>query len=400
MTKILIAWELGSGLGHVGPLRAVGSELVRRGHDVTIGAQNVGLCQQAFAGTRVEVISAPVLPLSDKRLKFPCTYSDTLHDCGHSSAEQLAAAVDRWLQLFDEFAPDFLLADHSPTALLAARLRDFPVATIGTGFVCPPDITPLPSLRSEIPAPHWAAEVEGTVLANMNAVLASRGRPSLGRVTQIFGAAEQQYLLTFPVLDHYLRWRADDSRESSFWAPIGNFPGQPCDWPSSDDIQPRPRLFVYLRDNAALLPILRGLAYKEYPTIAYGPRLTEDDEASFCGSSVHVVRTPVDLSSITARCDLAVLHGGHGTVCEFLRRGVPMLVLPMSLEQRTTGERLIELGVGAWATPADFDAVGESLEGLIGDENYRHQAHRLAERINQPGDGGLNELVDRIVAEL
>lgn len=34
MHKFLITWELGGGLGHVGPLRAIGAELENRGFEV------------------------------------------------------------------------------------------------------------------------------------------------------------------------------------------------------------------------------------------------------------------------------------------------------------------------------------------------------------------------------
>ena len=89
MPNILLAWELGSGLGHLGPLRAIGVEFVRRGHRVAIVTNNMALCQQGFAGTGIDMYPAPMLPFLDKRLKVPCTYSDILHDCGYSSAQSV-----------------------------------------------------------------------------------------------------------------------------------------------------------------------------------------------------------------------------------------------------------------------------------------------------------------------
>jgi len=191
------------------------------------------------------------------------------------------------------------LADHSPTALLANRVRGLATATVGTGFVCPPDVSPLPSLRSDITQPHWAAEVEATVLANMNAALGAHGGWPLARVTEIFGAADRQYLLTIEDLDHYRRWRGDDPREPIYWPPVGKLPGQVCEWPSGPTISNGPRVFVNLRKNEVLLPILRGLAYKRFPTICYGPRLTGEDVASFDGSSVCVSTTPVEDKKVT-----------------------------------------------------------------------------------------------------
>ena len=171
MSKLLIAWEFGGGLGHVGPLREVGSELVRRGHEVHIAAANAPLSEQALGGAGIRVLPCPRLPISGKRLKVPCTFSDVLHDCGYSSAERVTEAVGEWRKLIDWVAPDVVLADYSPTAMLAARVRGLPVVVTGSGFVCPPDVAPLPSLHTTITGPHWAAEVEAAVLSSMNAAL-------------------------------------------------------------------------------------------------------------------------------------------------------------------------------------------------------------------------------------
>jgi len=73
MPKLLLAWELGSGLGHIGPLRAIGGELVRRGHGVAIATlpANVELCRQAVVGTGVGLFSLPGLPPASERVRLP-----------------------------------------------------------------------------------------------------------------------------------------------------------------------------------------------------------------------------------------------------------------------------------------------------------------------------------------
>lgn len=112
MPNILIAWELGGGLGHVGPLRAVGAELVRRGHTVLLatGSSNLPLGEQALAGSGVQLLEAPQVPLSQQQLKYPCTYTDLLHDCGYANAEHLTSAVDAWRHLFEQVQPQVPLA--------------------------------------------------------------------------------------------------------------------------------------------------------------------------------------------------------------------------------------------------------------------------------------------------
>ena len=383
MAKILLAWELGGGLGHVGPLRAIGAELVQRGHTVAIATAvgNVELCNQALVHTGIEVLPAPTLPPAEKRIKLPCTYADILHDCGYSSAENVTWAVGQWLQLFDWYRPGLLLADHSPTPLLANCLSRITSASLGVSFACPADRSPLPSLRKEILAPHWGEEVERTVLDSMNAAIAAHQGECLDRVTEIFARADKQYLLTLRELDQYAQWRETGGTNCEYWPPVVTLPGPICEWPIGSAVDSAgPRVFVYLRDNDTLLPLLRGLAYKRISTVCVAPRMDAATQASFAGSSVLVRSSPIELRGLTATCDVAVLNGGHGTVCEFLRAGVPMLLLPLSLEQQVTADRLKEIHSGLSASPEDLNAVGAALEKLLADASFQESARTLAQR--------------------
>lgn len=383
MPKVLIAWELGGGLGHVSPLRTIGVELVRRGSEVAIAttAGNVELCRQAFAGTGIEVLAAPTLPVSEKRLKYPCTYSDILHDAGYANAENVRLATDQWLELFDLHQPDLILADHSPTALLACCIRPLPKAAIGTGFLCPPDITPLPSLRNEIPNPHWATGVEQKVLDSINNALKAHGAKTLERVTELFSRANRVYPLTFPELDHYQDWREQSGYSCSYWQSIGRLPGQLVDWPARNEAaNGEPKGFVYLRDHPAESPILKGLAYQQIPTICYSPRMSRNGKEGFTNSSVRISASPIDLGPILRDCEFAVLNGGHGTVCEFLRAGVPMLLLPVMLEQRLTGERIERLRAGISVSNQDLNEIATGLEKLLCEQRYLQSAKKFAVR--------------------
>jgi len=376
-----MVWEFGGGLGHVGPQLAIGSELVGRGHTVAIATTlgNVELCRQAFAGSGIEVLPAPTLPVSEKRLKYPCTFADTLYDSGYSSAENVDVATSEWLRLIDSYRADVILADHSPTALLACCVRTTPCVAIGTGFLCPADIRPLPSLRDEIPKPHWAADVEQVVLGSMNGALATHGRQILERVTEVFTRASRVYPLTFPELDHYQPWRKQSSYDCRYWQPIGRLPGQLADWPKlGRNANEKSKGFVALRDHPAEFSILKGLAYQQIPTVCYSPRMSQEERDSFSNSSVCVSAYPIDLDPILTECDFAVLNGGHGTACEFLRAGVPMLLLPRMLEQRLTGERIETLQAGICVPNQDLNEIATALEKIIEEPKFRAAAKKFA----------------------
>ncbi len=400
MPRILLAWELGGGLGHVGPLRAIAAELVRRSNIVSIATvpANAELCRQAFAQSNVEVLEVPTLPIAEKRLKIPCTYSDILHDSGYSSAEHVTRIVGEWLKLLDQYAPDLILADHSPSALLATNSRDFARATVGTGFLSPPDISPLPSLLPEIPKPHWAENVEKTVLESMNIAIATHGGQLLQRVAELLARVDRQYVLTFEELDQYGPWRNLKRSNSGYWIPFGTLPGQICDWPEvTSDSRTAQRVFVYLRDHSGETPLLKGLAYKKIPTICYSPRMSKSNMAEFSNSSVRVSSTPIDLRLIAKECSVAVLNGGHGTVCNFFRVGVPMLILPLTLEQRLTGQRLKELRIGDCIPNGNLNAIGSALERLLEDSSYKESFETIELRYSaNTEETAISALVDDV----
>lgn len=375
MPTTLIAWELGGGLGHVGPLRAIAGELFRRGHALRLATANTSLCRQALAGIDIGIGACPRLPPSGRRLKVPCTFADALHDAGYASADAVTAAVGEWLRLIDAVEPDRLLADYSPTAMLAARARGLPTVLIGTGFVCPPDVSPLPSLHPAVTEPHWAEEVETNVLASMNAALAAHGGSPLERVGALVGQADTRLLLTLPELDHYPdRATAPGDVFARLFEAL---PGAEAAWPER---VAGPRVFVYLREGDFVEPLLGGLAAKRIATVAYTPRLPRERAARFAASTVSVHTSPVDLRPLLDGCDVAVHHGGHVSACGLLLAGVPTLTLPMSLEQAVTGRRLRALGAGLDAPSDDLNAIAGALEDLLEDARYAATARAIAAR--------------------
>jgi hypothetical protein len=236
----------------------------------------------------------------------------------------------------------------------------------------------MPNLRSAIQHPHWVAEVEQAVLDNMNTCLAEFGAKPLVRVAQIFGLPNRQYLLTYAILDHYAQWRTD-AGETVYWSPVGTLMGEPCEWPSSPSAPPLDmHVFVYLRDEPSVLPILRGLAYKKISTVCFAPDMSHADEQRFVGSTVKISRAPVDLTSVCIKCDVGVLNGGHGTVSRFLRRGIPMLLIPKLLEQEVTAIQLSRHGLGLHAHAEDFDAIGTGLQRLLEEPAYSDNALQFA----------------------
>lgn len=72
MPTILIAWELGAGLGHLGPIRALAAECLGRGGRIVLPANNPALFHRALASLPIEIHEAQA---AQARTGRECGYS-------------------------------------------------------------------------------------------------------------------------------------------------------------------------------------------------------------------------------------------------------------------------------------------------------------------------------------
>jgi MGT family glycosyltransferase len=130
--------------------------------------------------------------------------------------------------------------------------------------------------------------------------------------------------------------------------------------------------------------ILEGLGNEPITLIVTTGR--DRDPASFGPqrSNVHIERY-VPQSLLFPFCDVAVTHGGSGTVLTALGNGLPMVIVPVSADQPDNARRCEQIGVAQviWPThrsPATFrDAVAEVLHN----PRYKHIAEGLRAEMEQ-----------------
>ena len=140
MATILLAWELGAGLGHFMNLRPLAEGDVRRGHRVVAVLRDLSATRQFLTDPAVEILQAPFKHARIRDIEPTCTYAQILHNCGFGDAAELATMAEAWRKLYDFVRPDLIIFDHAPTALLASAGYPVRRALIGTGFFSPPDL--------------------------------------------------------------------------------------------------------------------------------------------------------------------------------------------------------------------------------------------------------------------
>ena len=383
MARILFAWELGSGLGHVLPYVSWASRLAQRGHDIVFAVRDLmraGLLPGCLTCLQAPLRVAPVRP-PVRVLSYP----DLLHNNGWDDAGALTTLVRAWRALFDLVRPDLMVSDHSPTALLAARPLAVAKLICGSGFFVPPISTPLPSLRP------WAPVSRAVLLRREQRTLtianSARGErcPPLPRLSALF-EADGVVLRTFPELDHYGGRDATD-----YWGVWSRCPGLAPDWGETGAT----RVFCYLRADPGMPVVLSALAELDLTALIFAPTAGPALRRRFHSHRLQFVASPLDMEQTVRDCALGVCNANHATVARLLLGGKPMLLLPLTLEQLLVARNAERLGAARVALPPTADVVRAALVDLLRHSRYRSAAHAFAERYR---DFSAGRVLDRLCA--
>jgi hypothetical protein len=393
---VMMAWELGGGLGHMVPLSQVARPLLEAGHTVHMVLTDLSGVPAALGALadhpRLQLWQAPYWPSPLFGSADPASYAELLFRAGYLDAQRLAGLVQGWATLLDQLNPDLLLVDHAPTALLAARGRPLRRAQFGTGFFIPLMEAPIPSYREWEPVPRARVErSEALVRQTCNTILFQRGQPLLDHLHQLF-ECDETFLITVPELDHFER-RSRSARPPGmpppYWGSLASAShGQAPQWPAGTG----PALFVYLKSDyralGSVLQALKSLASQQaapWRVLAYVPGLTAATVAAASAPGLHIVVDPVDMQAVCSSCDAVLCQSGSGTVATALHAGRPVLMLPMHMEQLLFARRVQALGAGLYLTEDRIAQLPAQLQRLATQPGFGDAARAFARRHAQPG---------------
>jgi UDP:flavonoid glycosyltransferase YjiC (YdhE family) len=139
-------------------------------------------------------------------------------------------------------------------------------------------------------------------------------------------------------------------------------------------------VYAYLKNFPALPAVLGALAGRGCRTVVYGDGLPAEVRRRFASARVRFETRRLDLARVGAECDLAVHNANHGTLCQLLLSGRPMLQVPITLEQKVLARAVDALGASETVPARDADAgeVGRKLDALLGETRYAEAARRFA----------------------
>lgn len=370
VARVLLAWELGDGYGHLAPLRAMAVLLRDEGHVPAFAVKMLTNAVELLGHGLWPLWQAPV---ADRNVLNPVktqvSYASLLHNTGFGDPVGLAARISAWRTILLGHRADLVVCEHTPTAAVAARTLGLPLAHVGTGFVVPPLVTPFPSFRPEAQIPQATLEHnEAQVLGSLNQALEILGFDPMPRLQSIFEGARPA-VLSYRQLDHY----GGDRPEP--WLGVPDFSeGAAPVWPSGSG----PRIFAYLRPVPNVTHLLEGLRDCGARVVLRTSALAPAAVASYLRPGFEIVTQPLSFSRAAAECDAYVTYAPHSTVAECLLAGKPGVVIPDNQERVLVATRLTQLGAGIGLATADAGKLVPSLQRVLDDPSYRAAAERFS----------------------
>jgi UDP:flavonoid glycosyltransferase YjiC (YdhE family) len=390
MSRIVLTWELGSNLGHLARLLPLASRLKRRGHSPLLMTRDLGLAAKVFAEAGIPFIQAPVAMTVAHPTQQAESYAEILWNQGWADRTQLWGMVQGWANLFRMFRPEVAVLDHSPTALLAARVTATPTVLIGTGFELPPTDNPIPRFPHSEVSGVRILEAERRALANANWILSAMKLRPMNSLGELFDA-DRRYLTTFPELDHY-----GPRLNEHYVGPIGELAGgEHMLWPPASDC----RIFAYLRPGTTANPrILRALRSTEAAVLCFLPGAAGDLVETFSTDRFKISSRPIRLTGLLDSADLCFSYAPAGTVTSALLKGVPHLMIPQHPEAELTARRVTAMGGGLTMSGAHTELeVAHLLQRLLGESTFKARAGEFAQKYC---DFDAGRAADLIVAQI
>jgi MGT family glycosyltransferase len=192
---------------------------------------------------------------------------------------------------------------------------------------------------------------------------------------------------TLPSCFHYTGPYRPSSRQKLEPFPFENLTGQPLIYASLGSFLGfRSDIFLTIAEACTSLDVQLVIALGDASYLETMPRLP--------GSPLVVAHAPqLELLKYTT---LTITHGGTNTVLDCLSNGIPMVAIPITIDQPGLAARLAWAGAAEVIAPQQLsvDRLRESIQRVLTNNTYRQNALRLKSAIRQAG--GANRAADII----
>lgn len=364
-------WELGDDLGHIMPLLSFAKAFKNAGHEVAFLLPDVYNAEILLSKEGFVWFQAPlfrIFPGNENMVKN-LHISNVLYNLGYNEFDSPVSIVKAWRHMFQLYHANVLVFDYSPNALIASRGLPVKRILLGTGFLVPPRIYPLPNLHKTLSDRQLRSD-EDKVVIEINKCLDNIKQQPINHLYEIFDV-DVRVLLTFRELDHFTQREKED-----YWGIAPLQTGVVPDWPNGNG----KRIFAYLKPFDNLSYLLEALYKTECSVVIYMRNIPKEIQKKYNCRSIKFNQKPLDMNRVAQEADVVICHAGHGTAASMLLAGKPMLLLPFHMEQKVTAMNVAKLGAGLIASINKTGDMGEKLNHLLCDESLAENAKLFAKK--------------------
>ncbi len=353
--NILFCHELGAGLGHISRDHTLIHHLQALGHEVSLTSAQLTQAVKFFPNVHSRLFPSPVIMKAAPE-HSPINFDDMLLGYGYNDTNALFGVITAWKALFTLIKPDKLIYNHSPTALLAARLCNIPTVILGNGFEIPHTRSWSKSFTPWKSPAVTALKTKHDQLNYQIELICTKHHTTPISLDDLY--PDSSTMLTISEIDHF------GPREGAKYVgmPCMNFEGKNIKWSESA----QQRIFVYLKYNHPKLnevcELLNSTQY-EVQFICIG--LSEQFSAAY--KNINFIKNEINMDELVKNANLTITSGSN-TMTTSLMYGTPVIALPQVIEQFLAGSAIEANNLGTVITdyrnPQFKELLTQALQNL------------------------------------
>lgn len=399
--------------GHLNPTIALGQELQKRGHHITLISLQDAQAKVLKAGFSFQAIGAAEFPKGASQQLL-----EGLGKLGGLAAsrygnqlmkQQVAVLLRDGPEIIRQAGIEVLLIDQiSKGGTIVAQLLHLPFVILCNSLLSNADDTIPPFLTSWSYSPAWWARWRNRMgYALLSLVNTSEVKKVIAEYRQKWklpadsSSYQRDYKLAYitqqlvefefphialPNCFHFAGpFRRYLSSGDSISFPYEKLTGQPLIYASMGTVLNRQRSVFQKIISActglnAQLVLSLGLDSKSEISLDYGLNLES------LPSNIIVVNYAPQLE-LLQKSALAIIHAGLNSVLESLSNGVPIVAIPISFDQPGVAARLAWSGAGEFIPIRSLTTrkLRTAIERVLGEDSYKKNAVRLQEAIQRTG---------------
>jgi MGT family glycosyltransferase len=366
-------------IGHINPTLGIGSELLRRGHEVTwIGIKELPKENIPEGGNFI-------VPLELKEHENEINVIMEKQDNGHDmrGAEVLKFAMEETyipfcnfivsgiLRIIDDFQPDVVVHDENMFAgAICAVLKKIPYVT---SIAVPPGILQPSGILPKVE--EWQTQT----IINLQKKFGIKGESKIinsPNMNMVYTSRE--FIGNIPFPDHY-----------KFVGPIVKGRPKVCEF-DFDELRKSdlPKIYVSLGTvlnkvrKEFFAKIIEALADQPVTVIAATiPDIFDKWPDNF------IVRSFVPQSELLPYVDAVIYHGGFNTVNETLLHGIPMIIIPLAYDQFHIATLVVNSGSGLRLKfrRLKSEDIKTALREILQNPKYKQAALKIEDTLKSAG---------------